>query len=66
MQKQLERHRPAPVYDPDSDGDPVGSRTQRLRTQSREAAEKAKDVTKKALGREERVLQAMRRQRGGQ
>jgi len=66
MQRQLERHRPAPVYDPDGDGGPLDSRTQQLRTQGREAAQKASDVTKKALGHKERLVRAMRRQRGGQ
>ncbi len=66
MQRQIERYRPAPVHDPEGDGDLAGSRAQRVRTQGREAAQKAKEITEKAMGRTGRLLDAMRRQRGGQ
>lgn len=66
MQRELERHRPAPVHDPEGDGGFLGTRTQQVRAQGREAAQKAKEVTDKAIGRSGRLLDAMRRQRGGQ
>ena len=66
MQRQLERHRPAPEHDPDDGVGLPGGRTRQLQAQGREAAQKAEDVTKKVIGREARLVDAMKRQDSGQ
>ena len=66
MQRQLQPYRPAPVGDPDAD-DGIGSeRGEQLRAQGRAVVERAREVNDRLMGRRGRLVDAMRRQRGGQ